>query len=142
MESILLIVHVIIALAIVGLILLQQGKGAEMGASFGAGSSQTVFGAAGSGNFFSRMTGLLVAVFFATSLVLALISKQSSNASNVEIPGSEVVEQVEDAMPSVAPSDDAIPAGDSIEPVLEIPAAAPSKVEVPEASAEPAASKE
>ncbi|HRH78592.1 MAG TPA: preprotein translocase subunit SecG, partial [Cellvibrionaceae bacterium] len=63
METFILVLHVVIALAIIGLIMLQQGKGAEMGASFGSGSSQTIFGAVGSGNLFSRLTAILVAVF-------------------------------------------------------------------------------
>ncbi len=76
MENLILIVHLLVALAIIGLILLQQGKGAEMGASFGAGASQTLFGSTGSGNFFSRMTAILATVFFITSFTLAIMSKQ------------------------------------------------------------------
>lgn len=76
MENLILVVHLLVALAIVGLILLQQGKGAEMGASFGAGASQTLFGSSGSGNFFSRMTAILATVFFITSFTLAIIAKQ------------------------------------------------------------------
>jgi len=78
MENFILVVHVLLALGIIGLIMLQQGKGAEMGASFGSGSSQTVFGAAGTGNFFSRMTGILAAIFFVTSVALAVVAKKSS----------------------------------------------------------------
>jgi preprotein translocase subunit SecG len=78
MEQFILVVHVLLALGIIGLIMLQQGKGAEMGASFGSGSSQTVFGAAGTGNFFSHMTGILAAVFFVTSVTLAVIAKNTS----------------------------------------------------------------
>lgn len=78
MENFILVVHVLIALVIIGLIMLQQGKGAEMGASFGSGSSQTVFGAVGSGNFFSRLTGILVFVFFITSFTLAIMAKHKS----------------------------------------------------------------
>lgn len=77
MDNIILVVHVLTALGIIGLILLQQGKGAEMGASFGAGASQTVFGSAGSGNFFSRLTAILATVFFITSFGLAIVAKQS-----------------------------------------------------------------
>ena len=104
MESILLVIHVIVALVIVGLIMLQQGKGAEMGASFGSGSSQTVFGAAGSGNFFSRMTAILVAVFFTTSLTLAVLSKERVAVEDEEIP---VIEEIDEPMPSVVPADQA-----------------------------------
>lgn len=76
MENLILVVHLVIAVAIIGLILLQQGKGAEMGASFGSGASQTVFGSSGSGNFFSRLTAILATVFFITSFSLAVLSKQ------------------------------------------------------------------
>lgn len=112
MESILLVIHVIIALLIVGLIMLQQGKGAEMGASFGAGSSQTVFGAAGSGNFFSRMTGVLVAVFFATSFTLAVIAKNRVDVDDVIIPVVEKVtgEQVSTEEGEFPVLDDEVPA--------------------------------
>lgn len=74
-EQLILIVHVIIAIAIIGLILLQQGKGADMGASFGAGGSQTVFGAAGGGNVLTRATAILVTLFFISSFGLAIIAK-------------------------------------------------------------------
>lgn len=126
MESFLLVVHVIIALVIVGLIMLQQGKGAEMGASFGGGGSQTVFGAAGSGNFFSRLTGVLVAVFFATSVVLAVLSKESGAADQFEVPVVETTDSVGDipVEPSMVPTDD-VPATpmelQSDEPQVELP---------------------
>jgi preprotein translocase subunit SecG len=70
LESLVLVVHVMIALAICGLVLLQHGKGADMGAAFGSGSSGSLFGAAGSANFLSRSTAALVALFFLTSLGL------------------------------------------------------------------------
>ena len=71
MQVAILMVHVVIAVALVVLILLQQGKGAEAGAAFGGGASQTVFGSRGSGNFLSRTTGILAAGFFVTSMALA-----------------------------------------------------------------------
>ena len=73
MEQIILAVHLLIALAIIGLIMLQQGKGADMGASFGAGGSQTLFGSDGGGNVLTKATAWLVVLFFATSFSLALI---------------------------------------------------------------------
>lgn len=76
MESLILILHVLVAVVMIGLILLQQGKGAEMGASFGAGSSQTVFGAAGSVGFMTKATAVLAAVFFVTSIGLAVFARQ------------------------------------------------------------------
>jgi preprotein translocase subunit SecG len=78
MEQIILIVHLLVALAIIGLIMLQQGKGADMGASFGAGASQTLFGSDGSGNVLTRATSLLVVFFFASSFGLAIIASQKS----------------------------------------------------------------
>ena len=76
MESIILIVHVLLALAVIGLVLLQHGKGADAGASFGAGASQTVFGSQGSGNFLTRTTAILATLFFVTSFALAVYAKQ------------------------------------------------------------------
>lgn len=122
MESILLVIHVIVALVIIGLIMLQQGKGAEMGASFGSGSSQTVFGATGSGNFFSRMTAIMVAVFFTTSFVLAMIAQNRVDVVDAPIPGlEEVIEtdevEASDGIPSLeedsSADDAAIPTLDS-----------------------------
>lgn len=76
MESFVLVVHVLVAVAMIGLILLQQGRGAEMGASFGAGASQTVFGAAGAAGFLTKLTAALAAIFFATSLGLAVYARK------------------------------------------------------------------
>ncbi|MCH9691177.1 MAG: preprotein translocase subunit SecG [Gammaproteobacteria bacterium] len=78
MEKLVLIVHVLTALGIIGLILLQQGKGAEAGASFGSGASQTVFGSQGSGNFLSHLTAILATVFFVTSFGLAFLASYDS----------------------------------------------------------------
>src|SRR6266496_450173 len=69
-ETVLVAVHVLVAAALVGLVLLQHGKGADMGAAFGSGSSGSLFGAAGSANFLSRTTAVLAAVFFLSSLGL------------------------------------------------------------------------
>ncbi|MEE2820741.1 MAG: preprotein translocase subunit SecG [Pseudomonadota bacterium] len=80
METILLIVHVLIGASVIGLVLIQQGKGADAGASFGGGASQTVFGSAGAGSFLVKLTAGLAALFFATSLALAVIAKQKAVA--------------------------------------------------------------
>jgi len=64
MESIIILVHVIAAIAITGLVLIQQGKGADMGASFGSGASQTIFGSSGSGNALTKSTSIMAVVFF------------------------------------------------------------------------------
>ncbi|MEP6941635.1 MAG: preprotein translocase subunit SecG [Betaproteobacteria bacterium] len=73
-ESLLLVVHVIVAATLIGFVLLQHGKGADMGAAFGSGSSGSLFGAAGSANFLSRTTAILATVFFLTSLALTYIA--------------------------------------------------------------------
>jgi preprotein translocase subunit SecG len=71
MFTVLMVVQVLLGLSIIGLVLLQQGKGADMGAAFGAGASGTVFGARGSGSFFSRATAVLAFLFFANSIMLS-----------------------------------------------------------------------
>jgi preprotein translocase subunit SecG len=75
-----IVFHVLVAAAIVGLVLLQRGKGADAGAGFGAGASGTVFGARGSASFLSRMTATLAALFFATSLTLAYLGGKKPEA--------------------------------------------------------------
>ena len=82
-ETAIVIVHLLASLALVGLILLQQGKGAEMGASFGGGSSQTVFGAAGAASFLTRFTAVLAAIFFITSLSLAIYARKHAASYGV-----------------------------------------------------------
>lgn len=69
--SLVLTVHILVAIVIIALVLMQHGKGADMGAAFGSGASGSLFGATGSANFLSRTTGVLAAIFFATSLTLA-----------------------------------------------------------------------
>ena len=87
MEQIILIVHLLIALAIIGLIMLQQGKGADMGASFGSGGSQTLFGADGGGNVLTKATALLAVAFFTTSFGLAIVAKNNARVgADTEIP--------------------------------------------------------
>ena len=78
MYEILLVVYLLIALTLVGLVLIQQGKGADMGASFGAGASNTVFGSSGSGNFLTKATTILAAGFFIVSLALGNLSSNST----------------------------------------------------------------
>lgn len=81
METIVVVVHVIVAIVIVGLVLLQQGKGADAGASFGAGASQTVFGSSGSGNFLVQATTVAAVIFFVTSLSLAVFARNNAGIS-------------------------------------------------------------
>lgn len=83
MESIIWVIHSLAALGVIGLVLLQHGKGADMGAAFGSGASGSLFGVSGTTNFLSRSTAVLVAVFFTTSLTLAYISGHRSKQSSV-----------------------------------------------------------
>ncbi len=77
MQTILVVIHLVLALGVIGLVLIQHGKGADAGAAFGSGASATVFGAQGSGSFLSRATALLAAAFFLTSLALAYYAMQT-----------------------------------------------------------------
>lgn len=79
MQALVLTIHVLLALTLIGLVLLQQGRGADAGAAFGSGASSTVFGASGSGSFLTRMTTLCAAMFFVTSLGLAIIAANRSD---------------------------------------------------------------
>ena len=122
MESVLVVVHLFLAIGLVALILIQHGKGADMGAAFGSGASASVFGARGASNFLSRSTAILAALFFVTSLALAYFAMQSKEPETV-MQGAEpaAVESVEPALPSVvdvptvpespppAPAPDAVP---------------------------------
>ena len=99
-----LIAHTLIALLIIVLVLLQRGKGADAGAAFGAGASGTVFGARGSSSFFSRATAVCATLFFVSSLALAYISSQATDAPTSLLenapPVEEAVDEVEVPMPS------------------------------------------
>jgi len=75
--SVVLVVHILAALGVIGLVLVQHGKGADMGAAFGSGASGSLFGATGSANFLSRTTAVLATVFFATSLLLAYVASSA-----------------------------------------------------------------
>ena len=83
LRGLILAVHILLALMIIGLVLLQRGKGAEAGAGFGSGASGTVFGARGTTTLFSRLTAVFAALFFATSLTLAYLGTRTSEASTV-----------------------------------------------------------
>ncbi len=102
-ETLVLVAHVLAALAIIGLILIQQGKGADMGAGFGAGASSTVFGSSGAGDFLTKSTTWIAIGFFLTSFALAYFAKQKSvEARDLGIP--QVIQTQEvPAEPSVVP---------------------------------------
>ncbi len=129
MEQLILVAHLLVALAIIGLILLQRGKGADIGASFGAGASQTLFGSTGGGNVLTQATGWLAAVFFASSFGLAVIADNRTAGSDdlgFEIPV-DVTEQVEIPAQTEMESDLPVVESDAVEsdlPVMEATEAA------------------
>jgi len=99
--NLVLLVHVLAGLGMIGLILMQHGKGADMGAAFGSGASGSLFGASGSANFLSRTTAVLATVFFITSLSLAYLVSHVPKASSSVMEGiSAPVEAVQDSVPA------------------------------------------
>ncbi|MGB5453281.1 MAG: preprotein translocase subunit SecG [Sedimenticolaceae bacterium] len=120
MESVLVVVHLFLAIGLVGLILIQHGKGADMGAAFGSGASASVFGARGASNFLSRTTGILAALFFATSLTLAYFAMQSNEPETL-------METAQPAAVDVVPE---VPVASDV-PVVPGAPAAPSQDDVP-----------
>ncbi|MCK5722670.1 MAG: preprotein translocase subunit SecG [Gammaproteobacteria bacterium] len=83
LHNILLVIHLLVAIGVIGLVLIQQGKGADAGAAFGGGASSTVFGSQGSSSFLTRATGILATIFFITSLSLAYLSTQKVKPTSV-----------------------------------------------------------
>ncbi len=121
LQTVVIVVHLLVAIGVVALVLLQQGKGADAGASFGSGASATVFGSQGSSTFLSRLTAILAGVFFATSLGLAFFAtRQADQLSGVGLPDPAVLE-----VPVSKPVVDDVP-------VLESAPSAPAADEVPQ----------
>ena len=102
--AVVITLHVIAALGIIGLVLLQHGKGADMGAAFGSGASGSLFGATGSANFLSRTTAVLAVVFFVTSLSLTYIANRKPTAAT------SVMDAAKTEQPAPAPAAPAAPA--------------------------------
>lgn len=116
-QQVILVIHVFLALGIIGLVLLQRGKGADAGAGFGSGASGTVFGARGSASAFSRATAILATLFFITSLTLAYLSGHRGTEPREDA----LIEQsapAETPPTSAAPPAPNVPTGD----VQQIPA--------------------
>lgn len=117
LTNILLIFHVLIAVVIIVLVLMQQGKGADMGAAFGGGSSQSLFGARGSANFLSRTTSILVTLFFLTSMTLAYLYTAQSSSSSINVSSSvtdtQPLSPESDVPATPTPSEDAQPSSES-----------------------------
>ena len=128
MNTVLVVVHLFLSIGLVGLILIQHGKGADAGAAFGSGASATVFGARGSANFLSRATGFLALAFFITSLVLAW------NAMNVArdaglMSDDTIAEPVATDIPAVEKT--AVPAAEETADMPVVPSEAKDQSEVP-----------
>ncbi|MDA8390191.1 MAG: preprotein translocase subunit SecG [Gammaproteobacteria bacterium] len=119
MTDFLLIMQVLVAVALTAVVLIQHGKGADMGASFGGGSSQTLFGARGSATFLSRVTAVLATIFFATSLGLAY--RSAHQAAPVS-----VTERVQQVAPKPAPAVPKVPAPAKSQGPSEAPAPLPT----------------
>ncbi|MDQ5919164.1 MAG: preprotein translocase subunit SecG [Pseudomonadota bacterium] len=96
--SVILVAHILVGLGVCGLVLMQHGKGADMGAAFGSGSSGSLFGATGSANFLSRTTAVLATVFFVTSLTLAYMASHKPKTSG------SVMENAVQSQPLSVPS--------------------------------------
>jgi len=110
MYEILIAVYLVIALALIGLVLIQQGKGSDMGASFGAGASATLFGSNGSGNFLTKTTAILATLFFVISIFLGSLT---ANSTKVDDGSTEMATRAEDTLPETdMPSTD-MPAMDN-----------------------------
>ncbi|WP_412479344.1 preprotein translocase subunit SecG [Azonexus sp. IMCC34839] len=117
--SVVLTVHILVGLAIIGLVLMQHGKGADMGAAFGSGASGSLFGATGSANFLSRTTAILATVFFVTSLTLAYVASNRPKTT-----GSLMQDQVQSqtvSQPAVAGGEPATAPADAGSKAKDIP---------------------
>lgn len=120
LQTVVIVVHLLVALGLVGLVLIQQGKGADAGASFGSGASATVFGSQGSATFLSRFTAILTAVFFATSLGLAFFAKeQAEGLSQAGLPDPAVIEVP--VGPVSAPAEEDVPVIESAPSAGDVP---------------------
>jgi preprotein translocase subunit SecG len=116
--TLVLVVQMLSAVAMIGLVLVQHGKGADMGASFGSGASGSLFGATGSANFLSRTTAVLAAVFFACTLALAYIGSQRGSVG-----GTSILERAAPAAASAASAVPIAPAASVALPLTPTPAA-------------------
>ena len=113
METVILIFHVIAAICLIVFVLLQHGKGADMGAAFGGGSSGSLFGASGSANFLSRATAILAVIFFLTSMLLTYVSFQQMEPKSVMRDGA--IQDIEEATTDLQQGDVNIPSeGESV----------------------------
>jgi preprotein translocase subunit SecG len=130
MQTILTILQVVLSLGLIGLVLIQHGRGADAGAAFGSGASATVFGARGSGSFLSRATGILAALFFLTSMALAYYAAQGGRPAGLM--DGVAPPQVE---PGATPPAVQIPTAPAV-PVSEVPVVPMGSVAQPRSGAD------
>lgn len=126
MYTLLLVLQVLICIALVGLVLIQKGQGADIGAVFGGGGSQTVFGAQGAGNFLSHVTAVLATLFFLNSLALAYLSEHEVHqvGAGIALPSaSPVAAPAASVAPSAPAASPATTASSSAQPALATPSA-------------------
>lgn len=110
MQLLILLIHVVLAIALVAVVLVQQGKGAEAGASFGGGASQTVFGSRGNSSFLAKLTGVLVALFFISALTLGWMAKHSGGGAQAGLPSADMIQQQHRSTESTQGGDNGAPA--------------------------------
>ncbi|KHF25915.1 preprotein translocase subunit SecG [Solemya velum gill symbiont] len=138
LESILIVVFLFVSLGVVGLVLIQHGKGADMGAAFGSGASATVFGSQGSANFLSRATAILAAFWFVLAMTLAWFAIQATDTTNLM---DDSVMTEESGGEAAIPAAPAAPVSPVPAPVVESPVSAAdtipaAEIEVPAAAVE------
>lgn len=124
MATLLLVVHVMLAIGLIGLVLIQHGKGADAGAAFGSGASSTVFGSRGSTSFLSRATAVLATLFFVVSLALAILANQPAETGSVtDIAQEQPAAQGPASAPEGASGGD-VPSADASAPAVPPPGGA------------------
>jgi preprotein translocase subunit SecG len=128
--EVLLVAYLVVALLLIGFVLIQQGKGADMGASFGSGGSNTVFGSGGSGNFMTRTTSILAGLFFFISLSLGAMTANRESAedewNNLDVPAAVEV-------PVEVPGDADVPVVEDVPAQSDIPVSDETQSDVPAA---------
>jgi len=135
MQTLLVVFHMMLSVGLIGLILIQHGKGADMGAAFGSGASATVFGARGSASFLSRTTAILAALFFLTSMALAYFASQVTEPVGVMGAAEEAGQPSQVEAPAAPETEVPLPPGAQVPPQSEVPvpqdSAVPEPREVP-----------
>ncbi len=132
MYQVIIVIHVLLGLGVIGLVLMQQGKGADAGAAFGTGSAGSVFGAQGAASFLSRATAILATLFFSTSLGLAVIN--GHKGTETDLMATPVTEQKDTGLPSVQGAKNDTP------PPVDVPSISVTPPTIPPAQVQPTVS--